>query len=262
MNTLFDKIGDLWDFLILQPKSITTLLIALVIVIVIAFFVNRKRDASGRLSFVDKSRTGVIGVRIYETEEGYRKRNWLIPIWLLESNLLLNVRMLLPKGEYDIKAYWNPDVSHKRVFDAWPIQKLRAYSLSGVGKFKISEDTPIAFELGVQGKNMQIDSPDKSALEADSVKKPFPMILSDPSLGKIAGKFEKASKDKIWKLSVTDERIVRIIENEGKSVKRKLDDALVKNKELKSNLDQLMKKLRVFQEKMSQQKARKPAMKT
>ena len=247
MDILIGQFTNLWEYLLFHQKSTTAMAVLLLIVIAIAFFVNRKRDASGRVSFTDKSRTGVIGVRIYETEEGYRKRNWLIPLWMPESNLLLNVRMLLPKGEYDIKAYWKADVRQESVFEPQPLAKVKAHSLSGVGKFKIAQDTLIEFRIGVSEKKMRIDSPSASALESDPAKPPFPLIISDPSIGKVVTRFEKAAKSRIWELSVADERVAKRSENEIRGMRHKLEKVMMKNKELKANLDQLMEKLKAFQ---------------
>lgn len=246
MDVLLEKIRIAYEFLLFYPKSTTTSAILLLIVILIAFFVNRKRDASGNISFVDKARTGVVGVRVYEMEEGYRKRSWLFPLWIPEKRLLLNVRILLPTGEYEIKAYWREEVSEyviKGLFAPRPIEKEKAHSLSDFGSFKASKEMPVEFRLTVSGKKAQIDSPDISALELNLAKKPFPLIISDPSIKKLPALFERAKKGKIWELSVIDERILTHLETEVKGVKRKLDGAVIKNKDLKSDLDRVVREL-------------------
>lgn len=138
------------DFLFFYPKSITTLLIFLSIVVVIAFYVNKKRDESGRVSFIDMSKTGITGVRLYETENGIRKGNWLLPLWIPEAHLLLSIRIFLPKGEYEIRAYWKAEKYHfleESLFKKQPPDKEKAYSLSHSGKFEVPKDMPVEFKL-------------------------------------------------------------------------------------------------------------------
>lgn len=221
-------------------------MIFLLIVIIIAFFVNRKRDASGRVSFVDKTKNGLIGVRLYETEEGQRKKNWLLPLWMPENNLLLNVRILLPKGEYDIRAYWSPLSGQVKedMFDPIPVEKAKVRSLSDLGKFKLSGDTVIEFKITASDKAMQIDSPERRALGCEEGKTPLPLTLSDPSFEKYAPKFEKIKQSRYWELTVPDKRITAVLENEIKGANRKIDDLTVKNKELKDNLDQILSRVK------------------
>lgn len=251
METIPDKIVMAYHYLLFHPKSTATLVVFLVIVVIIAFFVNRKRDAAGQVSFIDKTRSGVIGVRVYEIEEGQRKKNWLFPLWIPQKDLLLNVRIMLPKGEYEIKAYWRENISEyvkTGLFKPRPIEKEKAYSLSDFGRFTIPAKTSIGFNLTASGKTLQIDSSDSSGLEPDSDKKPFPLVISDPSFKKLVRKFEKAKGDKIWELSITDDRILTALENQIKGLRRKLDQEAVKNKELKSDLDQVMRKLKSYQD--------------
>jgi hypothetical protein len=250
MEFLLDKIKMLVNMLLFHPRSTTTSLILLLFVIAIAVYVNRKRDASGKVSFVDRTRTGVVGLRLYETEEGQRKRNWLIPLWMPESNLLLTVRMLLPKGEYDVRAFWRADIFSclkDGVFTAQPVQKLSVYNLSDLGKFKVSADMPVEFKLSPEGKKAQIDSPNKSLLEFAPDKPPFPLMLSDSAMDKLGAKLEKAKKEKLWELSIVDERIMSHLEYEVKSLSRKLDGMTIKNKELESNMDGVCQKLKTLQ---------------
>lgn len=258
MEILFEKISMIYEFILFYPKSTTTSVILLLIVIVIAFFINRKRDASGRISFIDKSTSGVIGIRVYEIDDGYRKKSWLFPLWIAEKALLLNVKMLLPRGEYHVKAYWRTEVSRyvkEGFFTARPIEKEKAHSLSGVGKFEADKETPIEFRLIVSDKKVQIDSPNKSALKSDPAKTPFPLVLSDPSLKKLATKLEKTKGKKIWELSITDDRILTKLKNEIKGEKRKMESVVIKNKELKSDLDQVVRQLKKSQESNPEKKA-------
>ena len=250
MEFLLTKIRMIYEFLLFNPKSSTTSTVLLFIVILIAYFVNRKRDATGQVSFVDRTKSGVIGVRVYEINEGQRKRSWLFPLWIPEKELLLNVKILLPKGEYDINAYWRAEVSRymkEGLFTARPIEREKEYSLSGFGRFKIAKDTPVEFKLTASDKKMQIDSPDKSALEADPAKKPFPLAISDPSFKKLAAKFEKLNQSGNWVLSIIDDRIVTNLENEIRVIHQKLDGGIIKNQELKSDLDQVVRKLKTLQ---------------
>lgn len=265
MEFLLIKIRMIYEFLLFHPKSATTSAVLLFVIILIAYFVNRKRDATGQVSFVDRTKSGVIGVRVYETGEGQEKRSWLFPLWIPEKELLLNVKVLLPKGQYDIKAYWRTEVSQyvkDGLFTARPVQKEKAYSLSDFGRFKVSTDTPVEFKLTALDKKVQIDSPDKSALEADPVKKPFPLSISDPSFKKLASKFEKLGESRNWVLSLIDDRIVTGLESEIKVVHRKLDGVMVKNQELKSDLDQVVRKLKTLQEgRDSKKNVKKPKAK-
>jgi hypothetical protein len=250
MEFLLDKIKMLINMLLFHPKSTMTSLILLFIVIAIGFYVNRKRDASGQVSFVDRTKTGVVGLRLYETEEGQRKRNWLIPLWMPESNLLLNVRMLLPKGEYDIRAFWRTDIYSylkEGVFTAQPVQKMSVYNLSDLGKFKVPADMPVEFKLSPDEKKAQIDSPNTSSLEFAPDKPPFPLAISDRSMDKLGAKIEKAKKEKLWELSIADERILSHLEYEVKSLSRKVDGLTIKNRELETNMDGICRKLKTLQ---------------
>jgi len=242
MEILMNNILAMYEFLLFYPKSTTTLMIFLLIVIIIAFFVNRKRDASGRVSFVDKTKNGVTGVRLYETEEGKRKRNWLLPLWMPENNLLLNVRILLAKGDYDIRAYWSPDPGQikESMFEPIPVEKAKVRSLSDLGRFGLAEDTLLEFKITASDKSMQIDSPERAALANQEGKTPLPLTLSDPSFEKFASKFGKIKQSRYWELPVSDPRIIGVIENELKGANRKADDLALKNKELKDNLDQVL----------------------
>ncbi len=250
MEFLLDKIKMLVNMLLFHPRSTTTSVILLFLVIAIGFYVNRKRDASGKVSFIDRTKTGVICLRLYETEEGHRKHNWLIPLWMPESNLLLTVRMLLPKGEYDIRACWRADISSylkQGIFTAQPIQKISVYNLSDLGKFKVPAEMPVEFKLSPEGNKAQIDSPNTSLLEFAPDKPPFPLTLSDSAMDKLGAKLEKAKKEKLWELSIVDDRIMSHLEYEVKSISRKLDGMTIKNKELESNMDGVCRKLKTLQ---------------
>ncbi len=246
METLMNNILALYEFLLFYPKSTTTLMIFLLIVIVIAFFVNRRRDASGRVSFVDKTRNGVTGVRLYETEEGLRKKNWLLPLWMPENNLLLTVRMLVPKGEYDIRAYWSPEAGQikESMFEPIPVEKAKVRSLSDLGRFRLAGDMVIEFRITASDKVMQIDSPEKAALTSEEGRTPLPLTLSDPSFEKFAPRFGKIKQSRYWELPVPDPRIIAVLENEIKGANRKIDDLTIKNKELKDNLDQILSRVK------------------
>lgn len=246
MEILMNKILSVYQFLLFHPKSTTTLTIFLLLVIVIAFFVNRKRDAGGRVSFVDKTKNGVTGVRLYETEEGQRKKNWLLPLWIPENNLLLVVKILLPRGEYDIRAYWSPNPAQMKesIFEPIPVEKAKVRSLSDLGKFKLDGDTVLEFKIRASDKVMQIDCPEKSSPASEEGKNPLPLTLSDPSFEKFAPKFEKIKQSRYWELPVIDPRITTALENEVKAANRKSEDLTVKNKELKENLDQILSRVK------------------
>jgi len=239
------------DFLFFYPKSTTTLLIFLSIIVVIAFYVNKKRDANGRVSFVDMSKTGITGIRLYETENGIRKNSRLIPLWIPEAHLLLNIRTILPKGEYEIRAYWKSDKYHllkENLLKKQPPDKEKAYSLSHSVKFEVQNDTPLEFKLTASDKNLQIDLSDKESLLFNPDKSSLPLIISDTSFKKFANNFDKLKKSKIWEISVIDEQIIASLEYEIKSMNRKLDGAVIKNQELESYLNKVVSKLKHIQQ--------------
>ncbi len=186
MESMFEQAQRLFFLIFVHPKSTTSLLVLLLLVVAIALYVNRRRDETGRVSFVDRSKTGVVCLRIYRTEDGYRKESWLLPLWSPEKRLLLNVKILLPKGLYDVKACWRAQcgaVSGKNLFASQPIEKERIQSISDVGRFSVrSNDAALEFKMAASGKNIWIESPDEKLVEPDPSKPPFPLSISDMSL--------------------------------------------------------------------------------
>jgi len=250
MKNFSEILGTAVDFLFFYPKSTSTLLIFLSVVVAIAFYVNRKRDATGKISFVDMSRTGITGLRLYETENGIRKNSRLLPLWIPEAHLILNIRTVLAKGEYEIRAYWKSDKYHllkENLLKKQPVIKENAYSLSHSVKFEVQKDMPVEFKLTASDKNLQIDSPNKESLSFNSERPLLPLIISDTSFKKLAHSFDKLKKIKIWELSVIDDQIITSFENEIKSMSRKLDMAVIKNQELESNLNKMVSKLMYIQ---------------
>ncbi len=246
MTALFDTVETFIDFLFFHPKSTVTSILLLIIVLLIAFYVNRKRDAAGRVSFVDRSRQGVIGVRLFEMADGERGNSWLLPLWAGERRVLLNVKVFLPKGEYEIKGVWMPDdqlPDEGEIFEQRPADGRSVHSLTEVGRFTVSRSRGVEFRMTASAKRLQIDSPDKEFLEADEEKRPLPLVLTDSSLKWFALRFEKLKKKEIWELSLVDHRIIAGLHTKIKNVTRKLDGAEVKRKDLEAHLDKAVRQI-------------------
>ena len=241
------KMGAYNFFALLTSDSTATLVLALVILIIIALYVNRKRDASGRVSFVDRSKTGIIAVRIFEIIDGFRKRSWILPLWSPENNLLCNVKMLLPNGEYELKACWQERRAHHSnasIFEAEPYDKQKAFSLSDVIKFKNAMTQGIEFRLRTSGKKIQIDSPEKKFLKFSSEQNVLPITISNLSITNRKFISDKIQRKKFWELSLIDDRLINSLRKKIGLMRRKLDGLIVKNRELESNLDQTVNRLR------------------
>ncbi len=234
-------------FTLLTTDLTVTTILSLVILIIIALYINRKRDASGKLSFIDRSKTGIIAVRIFEIIDGLRKRSWILPLWSPENNLLCNVKILLPIGEYELKACWQESRAHHskgNMFEAEPYDKQKSFSLSDVIKFKVAMNQGIEFKLRISGKNIQIDSPDKKLLKFSSEKFVFPLAISNLSIANKKFISDQVQKQKIWELSLTDDRLINALRKKIGLMRRQLDGFMVKNRELESNIDQTVNRLR------------------
>ena len=231
------------NFFFVVPKSYVSLIILLLIVAIIAFFVNRHRDTKGKVSFIDKTKKGIMGIRLYQLDNGNKKSNWLLPLWVPENNLILDVKIMLTKGEYEAEAYWeeNNRQPMEELFNPQPVDKEEADSLSEVSRFGLSRQIAVEFKLSLSGNKLKIDSPDTDSLEIPSAQIPFPLTISDPSLKKIAARFKKAKANGIWELPIIDGHIMTSLMSETKIIKHKLDGIMAKNKELESNLDHAVK---------------------
>ncbi len=239
---------DAYDLFSLLTGDLTvTLILSLVIVIIIALYVNRKRDASGKVSFLDRSKTGIIAVRIFEIIDGFRKRSWILPLWAPQKNLLCNAKILLPNGEYELKACWQESRAHHSnasIFKAEPFDEQKSTSLSDVVKFKAAITQGIEFRLQTSGKKIQIDSPDKKFLKFSSEQRVLPLTISKLPIASRLFILDKIQKNKIWELSLIDDRLIYSFRKTIHSMRHKLDGLIVKNRELESNLDQTVNHLR------------------
>lgn len=255
------------DFLFFHQKSTAVILLMLIIVILIAFYINRKRDAGGNISFLDKSRTGAVGVRIFQLEEeGQRKNNWLIPLWLPAKNMLFHVKMILPKGEYEIKGYWQANtltgMDDKKIFEQLPIETTKhIFNISDMARFAIETQKSVSFELTTAKKMLQIDCPDKAIFEFDPEKASLPLPISDPSFKKIGPAFEKAKAKNLWNIPLTDPRITLGIFKRIRAMGRKVDQASVRNRQMKSDLDRAMTQLKKVQGQKKQATGKSPQAK-
>jgi len=241
------KMGAYDFFALLTTDSTATLVLALVILIIIALYVNRRRDASGNVSFIDRSKTGIIAVRIFEIIDGFRKRSWILPLWSPENNLLCNVKILLPKGEYELKACWQERRAHhlnRKIFDAEPYDKQKTFSLSDVIKFETAMMQGIEFRLRTSLKKIQIDSPDKNFFKFSSEQNVLPLTISKLSITNRKFISGKTKKNKIWELSLIDDRLINSLRKKIVTMRRKVDGLIVKNRELESNLDLTVNRLR------------------
>ncbi|MDM8543680.1 hypothetical protein QUF90_21610 [Desulfococcaceae bacterium HSG9] len=234
-------------FSLLATDSSVTLVLSLVILMIIALYVNRKRDVSGKVSFIDQSKTGIIAVRIFEVIDGFRKRSWILPLWAPQKNLLCNVKIMLPNGEYELKACWRESRLHNSnasIFEAEPFDEQKTISLSDVVKFQAAVTQGVEFRLQASGKKIEIDSPDKKKLKFSSEKNVLPLTISKLPIANKIFISEKIQKKKIWELSLIDDRLVNSLRKKIGTMRHKLDGLIVKNRELESNLDQTVNRLR------------------
>jgi hypothetical protein len=247
METLIDiAIGKPVEFLFLHPKSTTTLIVLLVIVIVIALYVNRHRDASGRVSFLDRGRSGVLGARIHRLEEGERKEVWLLPLWAGERNLLMEAKIVLPGGDYGIGAYWAPDgeLTESEVFVPRTAGKENVHSLSRTAAFSLDRDTAAGFRLTASEGRLHIDSPDAGRLTAGDDAPALPLPVGDPSLEKLARWLQKDKRVDLWRLTLEDDRIMEGVRSSAKTIRRKLDAMAAEKKRLETQLAQAVQRLK------------------
>lgn len=243
IGVLFKTIIMIKDFLFVVPKSYVGLVVLLLIVVVIAFFVNRHRDKRGTVSFIDKTKKGILGVRLYQLDNGHKKNNWLLPLWVPENNLILNVKILITEGTYEAEAYWEENNRQPvgGVFKPQPVDRGETDSLSAISRFGVSKEMPVEFKLGLSDNKLKIDSPDTESLEIPSTQSAFPLTISDPSFKKIAARLKKSKTNGIWELSIIDGHIMTSLMSETKVMRHKLDGMIAKNKELESNLDEAVK---------------------
>ncbi len=217
----------------------------LVVVVVIAFFVNRKRDAQGKISFIDKNKMGVLGVMIQAFEEDVKTGVWFLPLWHPINRLILDVTILLGKGEYGVEVYWE-NVIHKPLGDMFekepPDQKRSVEILSEMRRFRIPGDGPVQFVLKGSGKKLAIDSPTLTSGKAKTDA--FPILIEDPDLEKTAVRLQKDKSRKtreILEIPLVDPRISKSVKNKVKTLQHKLDGLIIQNEELKTNLDTAVK---------------------
>jgi len=236
---IFETITMIKEFFLAVPKTEMRLVILLLIIIIIAFYVNRKRDEKGKVSFIDKSKKGVMGVRLYELDKKRKKNKWLLPLWMPENNLILRIKTLLKEGEYEIEAYWEESSLQPAgdLFDTRPIDKEEYVKLSEVCKFGVSRSMEVEFMLSLSGNTLQIDSPNNESLKVRSDQKAFPLTITDSSLTGVAARFKKARKNRIWELPLIDGRLLTDLKSENKIMNRKLDGMVAKNKQLESDLN-------------------------
>lgn len=246
MEMVIDLIRKAIEFLFLYPKSTTSLLVLLTLVLAIAFYVNRHRDESGRVSFLDRGRNGVIGARLFRMEEGNRKEIWPLPLWAGERNLLTQVKIFLSKGEYGVNAFWRPDgeMAEADVFTPIADGKETANTISRTARFVLSQDMALTFRLTAADGRLQIDSPDADHLTAEGETPPLPLPIGDSSLTRLARLLQKGKASGLWRLSLQDDRIMKGVQNTARTARRKLDGMAVEKKRLENQLDQAVQKLK------------------
>lgn len=217
----------------------------LVVVVIIAFFVNRKRDAQGKVSFIDKNKMGVLGVMIQIFEDDVKTGVWYLPLWHPINRLILDVTVLLAKGEYGLEVYWE-NVLHKPLMDMFEKepadQQRRVEILTGMKRFRIPGDGPVQFVLNSSGKKLAVDSPTLASGKAKADV--FPVLIEDPDLEKTAVRLHKDRSRKtreIVEIPLVDPRISKSVKNKVKTLQHKLDGLIIQNEELKTNLDTAVK---------------------
>lgn len=239
----------------------TMSILATIVVIIVALIINRKRDASGRITFVDRGKTGVIAVRVFEIVEGFRKRSWILPLWSPENNLRCRVSIQLPVGQYELKACWleNQTIHSNAtsIFEAQPYEEQKAFSLSDVVKFRLAKPLGMDFTIQASGKTIEIDSPEKKYLKYEPDNTVLPLALSNLSITNRKFIAEKINNNKFWEFYLIDERMVKSLKRTIGLLRRKLDGLTVKNRELESNIDQTVDRLR----KNARSQKRKPTSK-
>lgn len=212
----------------------------LIIVTIIAFYVNRKRDAKGRISFIDKNKMGVTGIIIHALEGDDKIGSWFLPLWHPINRLILEISILLPAGDYGVEAYWENFI-HKpllELFEREPANLHQHYEpLSEIRQFSLAKHLKVQLLLQVSGKRLTIDSPAIKAETKDNLV--FPILINDPDLNKTAIRLSKdrnRKKREIVELPVVDEKISGQVYEEMKILQRKIDNVIIQNNELQSDL--------------------------
>ncbi len=246
MDALVELIQDAIAFLFLHPKSTTTLVILLGIVVAIAFYVNRHRDETGRVSFLDRAWSGVIGARLYRMEEGERKEVWLLPLWAGGRSLMMDVKIFLTQGDYGINAFWRPDgaLDGGEVFAARAPGQESAHSLSRTARFSLARNAAVGFRLTASDGRLHIDSPDIAQPTAEGETAPLPLPLGDSSLARLARWLQKGTPPDLWRLPLHDPRVMEGVQNAAKTARRKLDGMMADKKRLEGQLDQAVQRLK------------------
>ena len=247
MDTIIEAIQFCVNYLLFYPKSSISLAGLLLIIVIIAFYVYYRRDASGKLSFIDKSRTGFIGMRLYKIEDNEKKGNWVLPLWGPMNLLLLNVKIALPEGEYEANACWresNASMLSENLFEMKPVKEARVYNISKNVRFKIPGNKAVEFKINTSGKRLSIDSPEAAHFEYTDEKKTFPIIVTDPTLKTVGKNFEKDKKSKIWELPLIDDRVLNAQKKQTDTIRRQADNMAIRNKELEAQLNQAIARLK------------------
>lgn len=251
MDTVIDAIQKAVAFLFLHPKSTTSMILLLVVVIAIAFYVNRHRDPSGKVSFLDRARSGVVGARIYRLEEGERKTVWLLPLWAGERNLLTEVRIMLPKGDYGINAYWQPDgaLAEGEIFTPLEAGQEKVHSLSRTTQFSLARNAAVGFRLTASDGRLHIDSPDLDQLTTEGEAPPLPLPIGDSSLARLARWLQRGKTIDLWRLTLLDDRIMEGVQGTARTIRRKLDGMTAEKKRLETQLNQAVRQLKAARSK-------------
>ena len=241
-------IRQLVEVFFFHPKSTITSVVGLILILIIAFYVNRRRDASGRVSFLDRGRTGFIGVQILEVgDEGSPRRGWLLPLWAGERRLLLTVRLMMPAGRYEARSAWRADgplPGSGDIFTPAPLDKERASPLSEAIRFTLARPRSVTYRLSAVGKTLQVDTPDVKSLGTEGEAPPFPLPVRDSSLRKLAARFDKLQAGEAWSLTLMDDKIVAGMKQQARAATRKAEGLEVKCRDLSANLDKALQKLK------------------
>ncbi len=224
----------------------------LAVIIFIAFYVNRKRDARGRISFIDKNIMGIVSIRLTPVTKMERGKPMLLPVWVPENRLLLAIRIYLKKGPYEIETVWDRSSLKPSEYIFSPLDEdtgIDREFLAEKQVINIPKHMMVEFRVLSDQDRFFIDSPQSDKINTPDGEEILPILIKDPDLKKTAKRLrkvetKKAKRKEIWNLTVTDDGILKNYSNEIRVLKRKMEGLMMKNKELQSNLNQTIQKLK------------------
>jgi hypothetical protein len=122
-------------------------------------------------------------------------------------------------------------------------------SLSRTARFSLARNAAVGFRLNAAEGRLHIDSPDLARPAAEGETPPLPLPIGDSSLARLARWLQRGKTIDLWRLTLTDDRIMEGAQNAAKTIRRKLDTMTTEKKRLKTQLDQAVRQLKAARSK-------------